>query len=213
MGGHRFNFPNSALASAEIYDPATETFTPTGAMSVAREGHTATLLPDGGCWSLVGTTRTRGRLRRRRFTTSEVGIFTPTGDMASGRGDHTATLLGDGKVLVAGGFNSFPGGGLASAELYDPSSGVFAPAGDMTDARGAQSATALPDGSVLVVGGFTAFHGNDACQCGRSTTRPGDFTPTASLHGARGRHAAASLPNGETCSLRAVWTIVAAAAL
>lgn len=30
VGGHRFNFPNSALASAEIYDPATETFTPTG---------------------------------------------------------------------------------------------------------------------------------------------------------------------------------------
>jgi N-acetylneuraminic acid mutarotase len=46
-GGVNGNAISTALASAELYDPATGTWSSTGSLATARFNHTATLSPTG----------------------------------------------------------------------------------------------------------------------------------------------------------------------
>jgi len=57
IGGEAFSGA-VPVATAEIYDPNTERFTPTGSMLTPRASHRGTLLPDGR--ELVGRREQRG---------------------------------------------------------------------------------------------------------------------------------------------------------
>lgn len=192
------------LSSVELYDPGTGTFTEiVGEDGAGTYGHTATLLPNGNVllaggflnsmWDYGGSTSSNGA----SLYDSATGVFSATGNMTAFRAGHTATLLANGKVLIAGGADQDPtGSGLASAELYDPSTGTFTQTGSMTAGRFMHTATQLQNGKVLIVGGALTSTSNPLATAEIYDPAAGTFTATGAMATAREQHTATLLADG-----------------
>jgi hypothetical protein len=187
-----------SIASAEVYDPTTNTFTKTGNLQEPRSGHEAVLLPDG-LVLIVGGWGASERLTSAELYDPRTGHFQVTGRMAGPRAGLTATLLPNRTVLIAGGMQdtSTP---QQVAEIYDPATRSFTTGGRMVEARAAHTATLLEDGSVLLIGGSA---GNDhiLASAERFDPNTGQFTAVGDLHAVRHKHAAVRLSNGNVLVL------------
>src|SRR5229473_3123906 len=156
--------PGGALSSAELYDPATSSFSQTGSLNVGRVRGTATLLNGGQVLIAGGEDSSGNFLASAELYDPTAATFALTGSLNTARGDHAATLMTNGTVLVEGGFacqpsncNSSQVNMSASAEIYDPISGTFSVTGSLATARQVHTATLLNTGMVLVAAGWSSF--------------------------------------------------------
>jgi hypothetical protein len=148
------------LASAELYDPSSGTFSLTGSLHTARSAQSATVLLNGNVLIAAGqndNTQNYGYLSSAELYDPSTGKFSVTGSLNTPRYLHRAHLLSSGQVLIVAG-NHF--GSIASAELYDPAKGTFSVAASLNTPRQGHASALLTNGQVLAVGGYESQLGN-----------------------------------------------------
>jgi len=178
--------PGHFLASAELYDPATGIFTPTGSMSETRFLQIEVLLtsgPNSGDMLIAGGS---GDQTAELYDPSTQS-FKPAGDLTQIVFDPIVATLSNNDILFAGGatFNSegqiVP---ISGVELYDPTTNRFTTTNSMTTARWLAAGAFLDPsvlsgseaGDVLIAGGL----GVNSVLASSELFIPGSSTSTAS---------------------------------
>ncbi len=181
------------LASAELYDPVSGRFRPTGSMQMSRESHAVVRLTDGQVLVVGGHQGRRTDIQI--YSSAEIydpskSTFTNAGNMGVRRHKHEATLLADGRVLIAGGADERDSRGVySSAEIFDARSNTFHVIRDMNVGRYKHRGTAvmLNDARILFAGGasraelFDPISNSFAIVSGAANLS-GQFSATARLH-------------------------------
>ena len=182
------------LNTAEIYDPSTGTFTPTGAMIHGHECLEAQTLNSGKTLLSGGSGGTHQVPDAELFDPT-AGSFADAGTYAtdpSGTNNcqgAASTLLPDGRVLIVWEEDA--------AEIYDPATGSFIQTGKPVAPSyndGLPTATLLTNGKVLVAGGADDTGIHTSAELFDVST--GSFSPGGSMSTGHALHSATLLPNG-----------------
>lgn len=193
------------LGTAELYNPATGTWSKTGSLNTPRDGFTAMLLPSGEVLVAGGVDNADNALDTAEIYDPIKGTWRDTGSFGGARFDHAATRLADGSVLVAGGSNDdLFLTAIGGATLYDPATGAWSGVGGLYTPRAQATATLLANGDVLVAGGFDNLYDPNGGAVDHVSYALADlFDPlthwraTAPMNARRYGHSATRLTSGE----------------
>ena len=144
--GRDFSNPNplDSIATTEIYDPSTKTFSRGPQFFSRRMSFPAAPIPEG---VLIGVGMGVSVIDLARNAVRSVA------SMTDGRNDYTITPLHDSTFLLVGGGHR---GTYTTAEIYDPRTGRLVRTGDALVTRFGCPATLLQDGSFLLMGGTSS---------------------------------------------------------
>jgi len=145
----------SVTASAEIFDPRSNSWRAAMPMSKPRYVDGAVLLDDGrvlvaGGW--YSTSNSDPSHDTAEIYDPATNRWAATGSMTSARAQYSLVRLPDGRVLAAGGVN--PSYRVqAASELFNPATGLWRATGSLAVPTMWPAAQLLPDGRVLLAGG------------------------------------------------------------
>jgi len=173
------------VMTAQLYDPSTGSFVPTGSMKVGRQSHDALRLRDGRV--LVVDWGGRSELYDPR-----TGTWSVLPDVLVGGSADSQVLLGDGRVLRVRG---------DGAAIFAPATLSWSETGAPRVARNQSwTLTALSDGGALLAGG-TRNDGSPMVLAERFDPATNAFLPTGPLTFARDQPSAISLADGRVLIL------------
>lgn len=131
------------LASAEIFDPNTNTSAPTGSMATARWLHVAVALSDGRVMAVGGEDAEGETLRSVEIYDPATEQWAAASSTAQAHYNPNAVGLSDGRVLVARG----------TTEIYDVGLDQWTPSALPAGLGSVNQVVVLPDGRVFAIGG------------------------------------------------------------
>jgi N-acetylneuraminic acid mutarotase len=145
-GGSNYGYDigrSEYLTSADLYDPTTGSWRPTGGFNLIVAYHSVALLPNGQVLAVGSSNLSNHPIfyYAERYDPATGAWSITNAPNASNMGP--LTVLPNGKVLLVAG---------NQAELYDPTTGQWSSAGNLSVIRFAGSATLLLGGKVLVIG-------------------------------------------------------------
>jgi Kelch motif/Galactose oxidase, central domain len=148
-GGFYFSGGTHFVSVAELYDPATNSWSPTGSMATARTQMASVRLGDGSVLAAGGVNGLGFITSAERYDPVS-GTWSGAGSVTANSNVYAGVPLPDGRALVVN------AGGGTNAALFDPAGASFSPAGSTSVARTLPTVTALPGGRVLVAGGIVS---------------------------------------------------------
>ncbi len=151
--------------TAEIFNPANNSFTAVGPMNYPHLAQLPGKLRDGrvvqgSSYYNLTHTAAGGRITdESEIYDPATQSFTPIAPMFKQRIDIGAQGLLDGTLLIAGGVTTspnFPSIFQSTSEVFDPASGSWKLSGIMSSGRDEFSGLLLDDGRVVISGGFVS---------------------------------------------------------